>query len=68
MKYLDRGLFDRCGGDLDAFFSRVGENKNVEGRIIVPGLFGSKVFLILMGIFALRTGKILSGCNTFAPM
>ena len=37
LQYLYRDLFEECGGDPDAFFSRVGEKKNVEGRVMTPG-------------------------------
>ena len=44
LKYLYRDLFDRCGGDLDAFFSRVGEKNGVEGRIVETGRVYELIF------------------------
>ena len=44
LKYLYRDLFDRCGGDPDAFFSRVGENNSVSGRVIEPGRVYELIF------------------------
>ena len=37
LKYLYRGLFDACGGDLDRFFGRIHEIENVDGKVIEPG-------------------------------
>ena len=44
LKYLYADLFEECGRDLDLFFQRVGEKKNVEGRIIEPGSVYELVF------------------------
>ena len=44
LKYLYADLFEECGRDLDMFFQRVGEKKNVEGRIIEPGSVYELVF------------------------
>lgn len=44
LKYLYADLFEECGKDLDLFFQRVGEKKNVEGRIIEPGSVYELVF------------------------
>ena len=38
------------------------------GTIIVPGESGLKVFLMLMGMPAVRTGNTDSGCSTSAPI
>ena len=37
-------LFKDCGGDLDLFFARVGEKKNVKGRIIESGKVYELIF------------------------
>jgi hypothetical protein len=37
LKYLYRDLFDSCDGNLDMFFTKVGEKKNVEGRVVESG-------------------------------
>ena len=44
LKYLYADLFKECGGDLDQFFQRVGEKKNVKGRIIESGSVYELVF------------------------
>ncbi len=44
LKYLYADLFKECGGDLDQFFQRVGEKKNVKGRIIESGNVYELVF------------------------
>ena len=44
LKYLYADLFKECGGNLDLFFQRVGEKKNVEGRIIESGKIYELVF------------------------
>ena len=44
LKYLYADLFSECGRDLDIFFRRVGEKKNVKGRIIESGSVYELVF------------------------
>ncbi|MBQ1735158.1 MAG: hypothetical protein II038_09780 [Lachnospiraceae bacterium] len=44
LKYLYRDLFNECKGDLDEFFNRVGEKKNVKGRVIESGKLYELVF------------------------
>ena len=44
LKYLYRDLFNECDGNLDMFFTKVGEKKNVEGRIVEPGRVYELVF------------------------
>ena len=44
LKYLYRDLFDECGKDLDKFFSRVCEKKDVKGRVIEPGKIYELIF------------------------
>ncbi len=44
LKYLYRGLFDECEGDLDKFFTRVHERKNVDGKVIEPGKVYELIF------------------------
>ena len=44
LKYLYTDLFKDCGGDLDLFFARVGEKKNVKGRIIESGKVYELIF------------------------
>lgn len=52
------------------FFARAySPDRNLSvGTIFVPSKSGLNVFLIFMGIFAFHTGKMESGCNTFAPI
>ena len=44
LKYLYRDLFVECEGNLDNFFSRVEEKKNVRGRIIESGKIYELIF------------------------
>jgi len=44
LKYLYRDLFVECEGNLDKFFSRVEEKKNVKGRIIESGKIYELIF------------------------
>ena len=44
LKYLYRDLFEECEGNLDKFFSRVEEKKNVKGRIIESGKIYELIF------------------------
>ena len=44
LKYLYRDLFEECERDLDTFFERVGEKKNVKGRVIEPGKVYELIF------------------------
>ena len=44
LKYLYRDLFNECNGNLDKFFTKVGEKKNVEGRVIESGKTYELVF------------------------
>ena len=44
LKYLYKDLFNDCHGDLDEFFTRVEERKNVKGRIIESGKVYELVF------------------------
>ena len=44
LKYLYADLYAECGGDLDLFFERVGEKKNVKGRVIESGKVYELVF------------------------
>lgn len=37
LKYLYQDLFNDCGGDLDAFFSRLNEVRQVDGRVVERG-------------------------------
>ena len=45
LKYLYRDLFKDCGGDLDKFFSRVGEQKGLEGKVVEPGRVYELIFM-----------------------
>ena len=44
LKYLYRDLFHECEGDLDTFFNRLGEKKNVRGRVIESGKVYELIF------------------------
>ena len=44
LKYLYRDLFDECNGDLDNFFLRVNEKKDIEGRVIESGKVYELIF------------------------
>ena len=44
LKYLYRDLFEECESNLDTFFKRVGEKKNVKGRVIEPGKVYELIF------------------------
>lgn len=44
LKYLYRDLFEECGKDLDIFFSRVEEKKNVKGRVVEAGKIYELIF------------------------
>ena len=42
--YLYRDLFDSYNGNLDMFFTKVGEKKNVEGRVVESGRVYELIF------------------------
>ena len=44
LKYLYRDLFVDCDRDLDKFFSRVEEKKNVRGRVVESGKVYELIF------------------------
>ena len=44
LKYLYRDLFVDCNRDLDEFFSRVEEKKNVRGRVVESGKVYDLIF------------------------
>lgn len=44
LKYLYRDLFVYCDKDLDKFFSRVEEKKNVKGRVVESGKIYELIF------------------------
>ena len=44
LKYLYRDLMNECEGDLDRFFERVNERKNVDGRVMEPGRVYELIF------------------------
>lgn len=44
LKYLYRDLFSECEGDLDRFFERVNERKNVDGKVLEPGKVYELIF------------------------
>lgn len=44
LKYLYRNLFDSYNGNLDMFFTKVGEKKNVEGRVVESGRVYELIF------------------------
>ena len=44
VKYLYKGIFDECGGDLDQFFARLHEIDNVDGKVIEPGKVYELIF------------------------
>lgn len=44
LKYFYRDLFNECGGDLDKFFLRLNENKNIEGKVIETGKVYDLIF------------------------
>lgn len=44
LKYLYKDLFAQCNGDLDKFFSRVNEQKDLDGKVIESGKIYELVF------------------------
>ena len=44
LKYLYRDLFEECDKDLDKFFNRVEEKKNVKGRVVESGKIYELIF------------------------
>lgn len=44
LKNLYRDLFDECDGDLDKFFTRVNEKKDVDGKVLEPGSVYELIF------------------------
>ena len=44
VKYLYKGIFDECCGDLDQFFARLHEIDNVDGKVIEPGKVYELIF------------------------
>ena len=44
VKYLYKGIFDECLGDLDQFFTRLHEIDNVDGIVIEPGKVYELIF------------------------
>ena len=44
VRYMYKGIFDGCGGDLDRFFARIHEIENVDGKVIEPGRVYELIF------------------------
>ena len=44
LKYLYQDLFKDCDGDLDAFFSRLGQINGVDGRVVENGCVYEIIF------------------------
>lgn len=44
LKYLYRDLFIECNGDLDKFFLRLNEKKDIEGKVIQSGKVYELIF------------------------
>ena len=44
LKYLYKDLFNECNEDLDKFFLRLNEKKDLEGKVIEPGKIYELIF------------------------